>query len=203
MWTQNRRRGLHCLYWIQDFKPLPPPHPAPCCSSSLCVRRRFRMWRLYCPYLFLNLLYFGVSKGLWFVIVACICCLQLQSNLDSSNTDGSFTMANSNSFLSPYEILPIALKNKIFGGIFLFYHKIVCCMYSLESPQLFLWVHSTYNYCVENRKDFPKLSLFASWPGAMINFIGSNYPWLEHFSMVPKVFEPLKFDCICFYIIWQ
>ena len=24
------------------------------------------------------------------------------------NTDGSFTMANSNSFLSPYEILPIA-----------------------------------------------------------------------------------------------
>ena len=32
----------------------------------------------------------------------------VQSNLDSSNTDGSFTMANSNSFLSPYEILPIA-----------------------------------------------------------------------------------------------
>ena len=31
----------------------------------------------------------------------------VQSNLDSSNTDGSFTMANSNSFLSPYEILPI------------------------------------------------------------------------------------------------
>ena len=33
---------------------------------------------------------------------------KVQSNLDSSNTDGSFTMANSNSFLSPYEILPIA-----------------------------------------------------------------------------------------------
>ena len=30
-----------------------------------------------------------------------------------------------------------------------------------------------------------------------LTFIGSNYPWLEHFSMVPKVFEPLKFDCIC------
>ena len=29
-------------------------------------------------------------------------------NLDSSNTDGSFTMANSNSFFSPYEILPTA-----------------------------------------------------------------------------------------------
>ena len=50
--------------------------------------------------------------------------------------------------------------------------------------------------------DFPELAIFASRPGAMINlhwlnltFIGSNYPWLEHFSMVPKVFEPLKFDC--------
>ena len=28
------------------------------------------------------------------------------------NTDGSFTTANSNSFLSPYEILPIAQENK-------------------------------------------------------------------------------------------
>ena len=36
----------------------------------------------------------------------------LQSNLDGSNTDDSFTMANSNSFLSPYEILPIAQGNK-------------------------------------------------------------------------------------------
>ena len=32
----------------------------------------------------------------------------IQSNLDSSDTEGSFTMANSNSFLSSYEILPIA-----------------------------------------------------------------------------------------------
>ena len=27
--------------------------------------------------------------------------------------------------------------------------------------------------------------------------IGSNYPCLELIFMVPKVFEPLKFDCIC------
>ena len=25
--------------------------------------------------------------------------------------------------------------------------------------------------------------------------VGSNYPCLEQISMVPKVFEPLKFDC--------
>ena len=42
--------------------------------------------------------------------------LFIQSNLNSSNTDGSFTMAYSNSFLSPYEVL----------RIFLFYHEIVC-----------------------------------------------------------------------------
>ena len=58
----------------------------------------------------------------------------LQSNLNSSNTDGSFTMANSNSFFSLYEILPIAPENKIFIEIFLFYHEIVCWVYSLESP---------------------------------------------------------------------
>ena len=38
--------------------------------------------------------------------------IYIQSNLYSSNTDGSFTMVNSNSFLSPYEILPIAQENK-------------------------------------------------------------------------------------------
>ena len=35
-------------------------------------------------------------------------------------------------------------------------------------------IASTYNRCVENWKDFPKLSLFASWTGAMI-----NPQWLE------------------------
>ena len=29
---------------------------------------------------------------------------------------------------------------------------------------------------------------------------GSNYPCLELVFMVPKVFEPLKFDCIYIYI---
>ena len=38
-----------------------------------------------------------------------------QSNLNSSNTDGSFTLANSNSFFSPYKILPIAQEKKYLG----------------------------------------------------------------------------------------
>ena len=35
----------------------------------------------------------------------------IQSNLNGSNTDGAFPMANSNSVLSPYEILPIDQEN--------------------------------------------------------------------------------------------
>ena len=60
--------------------------------------------------------------------------IYIQSNLKSSNTDGSFTMVNSNSFLSPYDILPLAQENKKLREIFLFYHEIVCCVFSLESP---------------------------------------------------------------------
>ena len=37
----------------------------------------------------------------------------IQYNLNGSNTDGSFTMANSNSFLSPYEIFPIGRENQL------------------------------------------------------------------------------------------
>ena len=40
----------------------------------------------------------------------------------------------------------------------------MCCVYSFESPR----VHSTYHYCVD-RKDIPKLSPLAAWPGAMLN----------------------------------
>ena len=36
----------------------------------------------------------------------------LQLNFNGSNTDGSFIMAYSNSFFSPYGIFPIAQENK-------------------------------------------------------------------------------------------
>ena len=42
----------------------------------------------------------------------------MQSKFNSSNTDGSFIMAYSKSFLSPYEILPIVQENKYFGEFF-------------------------------------------------------------------------------------
>ena len=38
--------------------------------------------------------------------------ISIQSNLNSSNSDSSFIVANPNSFLSTYEILPTAKKQK-------------------------------------------------------------------------------------------
>ena len=54
--------------------------------------------------------------------------LGVQSNLDGSNTDDSFTMANLNSFLSPCEILPIAQENKYLRNFSYFIVKlyVVC-----------------------------------------------------------------------------
>ena len=62
--------------------------------------------------------------------------IQIQYNLNGSNTDGAFILddSNSESFFSPYKILPIAQGNKYLGIFFLFYHGIVCCVYSLDSP---------------------------------------------------------------------
>ena len=80
------------------------------------------------------------------------------------NTDGSFTMADLNSFLSPYKILPIAeeIYLGILGEIFLFYHEIV-------SWRQYKWVYTTHNFGVEYKKKyFPKLSPLLP-DGAMIN----------------------------------
>ena len=54
---------------------------------------------------------------------------------NSSNTDGSFTMANSNLVFRPYEILPIAQENKQLGIFSYFIVKLyVVC--KIESPHL-------------------------------------------------------------------
>ena len=54
----------------------------------------------------------------------------LQTNFNSLNTDGSFTMANSNSFLNPYEILTIAQETNISGFFSYFVRKLfVVCTY--------------------------------------------------------------------------
>ena len=75
-----------------------------------------------------------------------------------------------------------------FGVIFFFTLKMVCCVYSLESPR---WGDSNENK--ENRKETPIMPLdLELW----LALIRSNYPCLEYIFMVPKVFEPLKLYCI-------
>ena len=49
-------------------------------------------------------------------------CIHSQTSI--ARTDGSFTMANSNSFLSPYKILPISQVNKYFGKFSYFIMKL-------------------------------------------------------------------------------
>ena len=42
-----------------------------------------------------------------------------------------------------------------------------------------------------------KILIMPPDPALLSILIGSNYPCLELVFMVPKVFEPLKFDCMC------
>ena len=76
--------------------------------------------------------------------------------------------------------------------------KTVYCVYSSESPQ---WGDSNENNnippCYRKTKEIlimpPNLVLLST-------LTGSNYPCFEIIFMVPKVFEPLKFDSIFFYL---
>ena len=70
----------------------------------------------------------------------------IQSNLNSSNTDSSFTMANSNLLSSPYEILPIARQNKFLES-FLFIIKLyVVCTRKIRLIDAILINTQSYNY---------------------------------------------------------
>ena len=87
----------------------------------------------------------------------------IQSNRNGSNTDGSFTMANSNSFLNPYEILPIAHNTQILREIFLFYHEIyVLCTHKNRLIEAILMSTINVQLICRKSKKIPNLSQFAS-----------------------------------------
>ena len=54
-------------------------------------------------------------NSIFFLIAAVQFYKCIQYNLNGSNADGSFTVDDSNSFFSPYKILPIAHENKYLG----------------------------------------------------------------------------------------
>ena len=47
-----------------------------------------------------------------------------------------------------------------------------------------------------NSKTFPYIIAVCFLTGTGLTLSGLNYPCLEQFFMVPKMFEPFKFDCI-------
>ena len=88
-------------------------------------------------------------------------------------------------------------RKQIFRDFFLIYYGIVCCVYSLESPhrgdsneytQHTIIVNKIEKIILNYRYLLPEL---VSW----LTLNGSKYLCLERISMVPKIFEPLRFDC--------
>ena len=87
---------------------------------------------------------------------------------------------------------PIAADIIVFQVIFFLVLKRYV-VYSLEWPR---WGNSNENtqhtFMLEKLKDFPIMPpVLALW----LTHISANYACLKHIFMVPKVFEPLKFDC--------
>ena len=56
----------------------------------------------------------------------------LQYNLNGWNTGGSFTVDDSNSFFQSLQNSSNSSRKQISNDFFLFYHGIVCCVYSLD-----------------------------------------------------------------------
>ena len=82
----------------------------------------------------------------------------------------SFTTDDSNSFLSPYEILLKAQENRYLGKFSFFFLSWNCM----------LCVHTTCHYCVEDKKkNFPKLSPLLPDLVPWLIISGLNYPCLE------------------------
>ena len=123
---------------------------------------------------------------------------QLQYNLNGSNTDGRVYRGWFELFFQSLQNSSYSSRKQIFRDFFLFYHGIVCCVYSLELPhrgdsneytQHTIFVLKIEKISQNYRYLLPDL---VPW----LTLSGSNYPCLEWISMVPKMFEPLRFDCI-------
>ena len=121
----------------------------------------------------------------------------LQYNLSGSNTDGSFTVDDSNSFCQSLQNSSNSSRKQIFRDFFLFYHGIVCCVYTLESPHRGDSNEYTQHTIIVLKIEIISLNYRYLLPNLVpwLTLSGSNYPCLERISMVPKTFEPFRFDC--------
>ena len=79
-----------------------------------------------------------------------------------------------NDIVSSEQLGPYRSRKQIFKDIlrryFISWWKfMLCVLIRIVSSRQFYCIHSTYHYFIEDRKDIPKLSPFASWSEAMIN----------------------------------
>ena len=88
-------------------------------------------------------------------------------------------------------------SRQIFFGIHSYFilKYMLCVFIRIASSKRFWWVHSTYHYLKKDRNNIPKLFPFASRPGALINPQWLELPMSRTSSLVPQMFELLKFDC--------
>ena len=89
-------------------------------------------------------------------------------------------------------------RNQIFRDFFLIlsWNCMLCVLIRIASSRRFLWVHTIYNCGIEDRKISQNHRHLHPDLEPWLTHSGSNYPCLEQFSMVPKMFELLKFDCM-------
>ena len=66
-------------------------------------------------------------------------------------------------------------------------------VYSLDTQWGDSNENTKYTFMLKNKIYIPIYDLVLS-----LTLISLNYPCLNHIFMVPKVFEPLKFYCICY-----
>ena len=111
-----------------------------------------------------------------------------------SNTDGSFTTAVSNSFLSPLENIPwLQIWDKLGWFSCLYWKWYIVCTHKIRLNEAILMrTHKIPSYYEKSKYTLIMPPDLALW----LTFVSSNYPSLEHIFVVPKVFEPLKFLCI-------
>ena len=108
-------------------------------------------------------------------------------------------------YFRPHSISSDSSRKQIFREIFLFYHEIVCCVYSLESPHRGDSDEYTHHTIIVYKillieKYFLNLSQLLSDLAPWSSLSSSNYQYLKQISIFPKIFEPLKIDCR--YMVW-
>ena len=110
---------------------------------------------------------------------------EVQYNLYGSNTDGSFTVDDSNSFFQSLENPSNSSRKQILRDLFLIlsWNCMLCVLIRITSL-----CRKSKKIPLNSRYLLPEL---VPW----LTFSGSNYLCLERITMIPKMFEPLRFDC--------